>query len=194
MPSTQGYRKVASEPPIDPVDVVIGGASDSATTATGTDMPGSIGTSKPAMAIQSNPAGKIPATNSQQRLMPTDSDSVSSSQDEGYIEGAQANREEDTVTVTTTMGSTSASAWFTVAVLCFVNLINYMDRFTIAAFKRAPWGHSNTILAWLVPMMHRTPKKRTSNEPLHSSDAIEIYASLDVGLQVYDTRHGTLTV
>ncbi|XP_035784897.1 protein spinster-like isoform X1 [Anopheles albimanus] len=143
MPSTQGYRKVASEPPIDPVDVVIGGASDSATTATGTDMPGSIGTSKPAMAIQSNPAGKIPATNSQQRLMPTDSDSVSSSQDEGYIEGAQANREEDTVTVTTTMGSTSASAWFTVAVLCFVNLINYMDRFTIAGVLTEIQDHFN---------------------------------------------------
>uniref|UniRef100_A0A2M4CLP9 Putative sugar transporter/spinster transmembrane protein n=1 Tax=Anopheles darlingi TaxID=43151 RepID=A0A2M4CLP9_ANODA len=138
MPSSQGYKKVASEPPIDPVDVVVGGANDTATTAaTGTNMPANMGTSQPALAsvagaIQSNPAGKIPATNSQQRLMPTDSDSVSSSQDEGYIEGGPPNGDEDTVTVTTTTGSFGASAWFTVAVLCFVNLINYMDRFTIA--------------------------------------------------------------
>uniref|UniRef100_A0A2M3Z527 Putative sugar transporter/spinster transmembrane protein n=1 Tax=Anopheles braziliensis TaxID=58242 RepID=A0A2M3Z527_9DIPT len=145
MPSSQGYKKVASEPPIDPVDAVAGGANDTATTAPGTNMPASsIGTSQPALAIQSNPAGKIPATNSQQRLMPTDSDSVSSSQDEGYIEGAQASRDEDTVTgTTTTSGSTSASAWFTVGVLCFVNLINYMDRFTIAGVLTEIQDHFN---------------------------------------------------
>uniref|UniRef100_A0A2M4A6N2 Putative sugar transporter/spinster transmembrane protein n=3 Tax=Anopheles triannulatus TaxID=58253 RepID=A0A2M4A6N2_9DIPT len=146
MPSSQGYKKVASEPPIDPVDVV-GGASNATTTATGPDMPASVGSSQPALAsvtgaIQSNPAGKIPATNSQQRLMPTDSDSVSSSQDEGYIEGAQPNGDDDTVTVTTTRDS-SASAWFTVAVLCFVNLINYMDRFTIAGVLTEIQDHFN---------------------------------------------------
>uniref|UniRef100_A0A2M4BH73 Putative sugar transporter/spinster transmembrane protein n=1 Tax=Anopheles marajoara TaxID=58244 RepID=A0A2M4BH73_9DIPT len=145
MPSSQGYKKVASEPPIDPVDVVGGGLSDTATTTTttapGTNMPTSVGTSQPALAIQSNPAGKIPATNSQQRLMPTDSDSVSSSQDEGYIEGAQAGSDEDTVTVTRT--AIGASSWFTVAVLCFVNLINYMDRFTIAGVLTEIQDHFN---------------------------------------------------
>uniref|UniRef100_A0A2M4BHV4 Putative sugar transporter/spinster transmembrane protein n=1 Tax=Anopheles marajoara TaxID=58244 RepID=A0A2M4BHV4_9DIPT len=145
MPSSQGYKKVASEPPIDPVDVVGGGLSDTATTTTttapGTTMPASVGTSQPALAIQSNPAGKIPATNSQQRLMPTDSDSVSSSQDEGYIEGAQAGSDEDAVTVTRT--AIGASSWFTVAVLCFVNLINYMDRFTIAGVLTEIQDHFN---------------------------------------------------
>uniref|UniRef100_A0A8W7PZ98 Major facilitator superfamily (MFS) profile domain-containing protein n=1 Tax=Anopheles coluzzii TaxID=1518534 RepID=A0A8W7PZ98_ANOCL len=84
--------------------------------------------------IQSNPAGKIPATNSQQRLMPTDSDSVTSSMDEGELRVARGNpHDEDTDTVTTTTTSSiGANAWFTVGVLCFVNLINYMDRFTIA--------------------------------------------------------------
>uniref|UniRef100_A0A182YLE8 Major facilitator superfamily (MFS) profile domain-containing protein n=1 Tax=Anopheles stephensi TaxID=30069 RepID=A0A182YLE8_ANOST len=79
--------------------------------------------------IQSNPAGKIPATNSQQRLMPTDSDSVTSSMDEGYG-GTDTRNSQDEDAATTAIGS---NAWFTVIVLCFVNLINYMDRFTIAA-------------------------------------------------------------
>jgi len=35
-------------------------------------------------------------------------------------------------TMPSEMRSISAADWITVAVLCFVNLINYMDRFTIA--------------------------------------------------------------
>ncbi|XP_050074167.1 protein spinster isoform X2 [Anopheles maculipalpis] len=125
MPSSQGYSKVASEPPIDPADGTVsmpdvGNVGSGSATAM---MPATGG-------IQSNPAGKIPATNSQQRLMPTDSDSVTSSMDEGYGgTGTRNSQDEDTETVTTTIGAT---AWFTVIVLCFVNLINYMDRFTIA--------------------------------------------------------------
>lgn len=147
MPSSQGYHKVASEPPIDPVEaggtgtttlaltnstIMPGGNSNSgSTTMMGSGGAASIGT------IQSNPAGKIPATNSQQRLMPTDSDSVSSSMDDADIEDHRRThqRHEDdstTTTTTTTFGSIGANAWFTVGVLCFVNLINYMDRFTIA--------------------------------------------------------------
>ncbi|XP_035906094.1 protein spinster isoform X4 [Anopheles stephensi] len=124
MPSSQGYSKVASEPPIDPVDGTVSmpagggnpgsGSSTAMTPATG--------------GIQSNPAGKIPATNSQQRLMPTDSDSVTSSMDEGYG-GTDTRNSQDEDAATTAIGS---NAWFTVIVLCFVNLINYMDRFTIA--------------------------------------------------------------
>ncbi|XP_040175873.1 protein spinster isoform X1 [Anopheles arabiensis] len=136
MPSSQGYSKVASEPPIDPVD---------SSTADSSSMPaggGNVGAAATAImgkapasgGIQSNPAGKIPATNSQQRLMPTDSDSVTSSMDEGELRVARGNpHDEDTDTVTTTTTSSiGANAWFTVGVLCFVNLINYMDRFTIA--------------------------------------------------------------
>ncbi|XP_058121527.1 protein spinster [Anopheles ziemanni] len=146
MPSSQGYHKVASEPPIDPVE-----AGGTGTTPLGlsnsTIMPGGNSNSGSAMVtgtggtgsgtIQSNPAGKIPATNSQQRLMPTDSDSVSSSLDDADIDvdHRRTHRHEDdstTTTTTTTFGSIGANAWFTVGVLCFVNLINYMDRFTIA--------------------------------------------------------------
>uniref|UniRef100_A0A182MEM7 Uncharacterized protein n=1 Tax=Anopheles culicifacies TaxID=139723 RepID=A0A182MEM7_9DIPT len=140
MPSSQGYSKVASEPPIDPVDGTVnmpsgGNASSAAATTIMSTVPaggGGVG------GIQSNPAGKIPATNSQQRLMPADSDSVTSSMDEGELRVARGNpHDEDTDTATTTTASSSgANAWFTVIVLCFVNLINYMDRFTIAAEKK----------------------------------------------------------
>uniref|UniRef100_A0A2Y9D1M0 Major facilitator superfamily (MFS) profile domain-containing protein n=1 Tax=Anopheles dirus TaxID=7168 RepID=A0A2Y9D1M0_9DIPT len=149
MPSSQGYSKVASEPPIDPVDINAASTTTAASMPTGgnsvgsgaaatTAMMGSTATAGGGGGIQSNPAGKIPATNSQQRLMPTDTDSVASSMDEAELRVAPRNQrgeetDTDTDTDTTmTIRSGSASAWFTVAVLCFVNLINYMDRFTIA--------------------------------------------------------------
>lgn len=146
MPSSQGYHKVASEPPIDPVEAGGTGTTTPLAVTNSTIMPGGnsnsgstmvTGSGGPAQ-IQSNPAGKIPATNSQQRLMPTDSDSVSSSMDDADIEvdhrRTHHRHEDDSTTTTTTItfGSIGANAWFTVGVLCFVNLINYMDRFTIA--------------------------------------------------------------
>lgn len=121
MPSSQGYQKVASEP-VEPEPVAAKLAAE---------MSGAQQT------ITGNPAGKIPATNSQQRLMPADSDSVVSSQDEGDPEAPPGLQEDDDGSGTVDggssgIGSVSGKAWFTVAVLCFVNLINYMDRFTIA--------------------------------------------------------------
>uniref|UniRef100_A0A182P874 Major facilitator superfamily (MFS) profile domain-containing protein n=1 Tax=Anopheles epiroticus TaxID=199890 RepID=A0A182P874_9DIPT len=136
MPSSQGYSKVASEPPIDPVDSSTDSNSmpsgGNVATGAAAAMMGKAATASGG--IQSNPAGKIPATNSQQRLMPADSDSVTSSMDEAELRVARGNQhDEDTDTVTTsTSSSIGANAWFTVGVLCFVNLINYMDRFTIA--------------------------------------------------------------
>uniref|UniRef100_A0A8D8NDW8 Protein spinster n=1 Tax=Culex pipiens TaxID=7175 RepID=A0A8D8NDW8_CULPI len=121
MPSSQGYQKVASDP--SEAELV-------QRTAAGEEMPT---IQQPDTAVTGNPAGKIPATNSQQRLMPGDSDSVSSSLDEGDPEAPPGGGrlEDDEVTVASST-QVSATAWFTVGVLCFVNLINYMDRFTIA--------------------------------------------------------------
>lgn len=121
MPSSQGYQKVASDP--SEAELV-------QRTAAGEEMPSM---QQPDTAVTANPAGKIPATNSQQRLMPGDSDSVSSSLDEGDPEAPPGGGrlEDDEVTVASST-QVSATAWFTVGVLCFVNLINYMDRFTIA--------------------------------------------------------------
>lgn len=121
MPSSQGYQKVASDP--SEAELV-------QRTAAGEEMPS---IQQPDTAVTANPAGKIPATNSQQRLMPGDSDSVSSSLDEGDPEAPPGGGrlEDDEVTVASST-QVSATAWFTVGVLCFVNLINYMDRFTIA--------------------------------------------------------------
>lgn len=132
MPSSQGYQKVAS----DPAEAELRTSTGTTTVAEMPSMPekptGTSGT------VTGNPAGKIPATNSQQRLMPADSDSVSSSLDEADPEAPPGggirrleDEDEDAVTVASS-SQVSTGAWFTVAVLCFVNLINYMDRFTIA--------------------------------------------------------------
>ena len=72
-------------------------------------------------------AGTLPSTYSSQQLMPpSDTDSV----EEGdRFNGAVV---PPVVCPPSTVRSITRSQWFTVAVLCFVNLINYMDRFTIA--------------------------------------------------------------
>ncbi|KAL7735945.1 hypothetical protein ACLKA6_002383 [Drosophila palustris] len=64
----------------------------------------------------SEPLG-LPATYSSQQLVTSDFDSM---------ERLRGNESDPAPR------STTASQWFTVGVLCFVNLINYMDRFTIA--------------------------------------------------------------
>lgn len=141
MPSSQGYRKVASEP-VDPEPV---GSHVGPDTPKDSTMPGQ--KAEQQTVVAGNPAGKIPATNSQQRLMPADSDSVSSSLDEPDMEAPPGGGggggddglrhlpayDDGSVTVSSnSSGRVSRTAWFTVIVLCFVNLINYMDRFTIA--------------------------------------------------------------
>ncbi|CAD7015454.1 unnamed protein product [Ceratitis capitata] len=59
----------------------------------------------------------LPATCSSQQLMPPSSDT-------------------DSVGVQRPATGITRTQWFTVVVLCFVNLINYMDRFTIAGRQR----------------------------------------------------------
>lgn len=72
----------------------------------------------------------IPSTHSSQQLMQADTDSVnySASDVEDQEQQKALNRE----TNTDSFRSISSKEWFTVGVLCFINLINYMDRFTIA--------------------------------------------------------------
>ncbi|XP_013098688.1 protein spinster isoform X2 [Stomoxys calcitrans] len=71
-------------------------------------------------------AGAIPSTCSSQQLMPSsDSDSVDDTE----------RQRQNSTTINCAPGARrciTRSQWFTVGVLCFVNLINYMDRFTIA--------------------------------------------------------------
>lgn len=72
-------------------------------------------------------AGTLPSTYSSQQLMPpSDTDSV----EEGdRLRGGVI---PPTTCPPATVRCITRTQWFTVAVLCFVNLINYMDRFTIA--------------------------------------------------------------
>ncbi|XP_030379062.1 protein spinster isoform X3 [Scaptodrosophila lebanonensis] len=71
---------------------------------------------------------RLPPTNSSQQLVSSsDSDSIEERPLRGAVDGI------DTVPATMVrFSNVGRSQWFTVTVLCFVNLINYMDRFTIA--------------------------------------------------------------
>lgn len=72
--------------------------------------------------------GGIPSADSSQQLM-IDNESVTASLD-SRGEPRRNSRQYDG------FWGISSSEWFTVGVLCFVNLINYMDRFTIAGEYR----------------------------------------------------------
>ncbi|XP_017960211.1 protein spinster isoform X2 [Drosophila navojoa] len=62
---------------------------------------------------------RLPPTYSSQQLVSSDSDSM----ERQHLRGSN---------IVPGVPATSHKQWFAVAVLCFVNLINYMDRFTIA--------------------------------------------------------------
>lgn len=72
-----------------------------------------------------NVVSTIPSTLSSQHLMSPDAESVITEEDRKSLRRRNSEVEQ-------TFGSVTSSQWFTVAVLCFINLINYMDRFTIA--------------------------------------------------------------
>lgn len=84
----------------------------------------------------------LPSTNSSQQLMGGDSESVTASiAGSSTMDGRGAsNASLDTIKRPSSrtshqydgFSSITLQEWFTVGVLCFVNLINYMDRFTIA--------------------------------------------------------------
>nr|NP_725532.1 spinster, isoform B [Drosophila melanogaster]AAG43825.1 spinster type I [Drosophila melanogaster]AAM70951.1 spinster, isoform B [Drosophila melanogaster] len=83
----------------------------------------------------------LPTTYSSQQLMPSDTDSMEEERhrlrphhhhhhplgEHHHIPGIPPS-----AVVPSRLSSVGRSQWFTVTVLCFVNLINYMDRFTIA--------------------------------------------------------------
>ncbi|KAL9915682.1 protein spinster isoform X1 [Glossina fuscipes] len=77
-------------------------------------------------------AGALPTTYSSQQLMQSsDSESVGNGGD-GRAAGGVDNEDNRNRGTPLRLSHVSRSQWFTVIVLCFVNLINYMDRFTIA--------------------------------------------------------------
>lgn len=81
--------------------------------------------------------GNFPSTNSSQQLMSGDTESVSASLgavstiDGGSCEEIKRPSSRNSHQYNG-LSSITYAEWFTVGVLCFVNLINYMDRFTIA--------------------------------------------------------------
>lgn len=83
--------------------------------------------------------GSFSSTNSSQQLMNADTDSVIASGsvissidgEEVAIDSSKRPNSQNSHQYNG-MSSITYSEWFVVGVLCFVNLINYMDRFTIA--------------------------------------------------------------
>ena len=67
----------------------------------------------------------IPSNDSHQQLMPDDDDSVGTTVPSLTDSNAGVRSGRFGRGVTT-------REWLTIAILCFVNLINYMDRFTVA--------------------------------------------------------------
>lgn len=76
--------------------------------------------------VEGGVGGGLPSTHSSQQLMPSDSSSVATSTDAADPEKMDAQMPHHTDQIISRM------EMFTVMVLCFVNLINYMDRLTIA--------------------------------------------------------------
>lgn len=79
--------------------------------------------------------GGFTTTNSSQQLMNADAESVTASGSVMSIDGDIGDDKRPSSRNSHQyegLSSITYSEWFAVGVLCFVNLINYMDRFTIA--------------------------------------------------------------
>lgn len=79
--------------------------------------------------------GGFTTTNSSQQLMNADAESVTASGSVMSIDGDIGDDKRPSSRNSHQyegLSSVTYSEWFAVGVLCFVNLINYMDRFTIA--------------------------------------------------------------
>ena len=81
-------------------------------------------TEEAAAGTMSQVVSTIPSTHSSQHLMSPEVESVMTDEDRKSLRRRSENEQ--------SIRSVTSSQWFTVAVLCFINLINYMDRFTIA--------------------------------------------------------------
>lgn len=132
MPFAQGYQKV-------PTRTRNGGGnspSSSRSTISDGDVIGAHNEEQKSIMTGGHTSGSLPTTYSSQQLMGGDAESVTASLDTGStIDGqcgpdgrpnSRNSRQYDG------LSTIAYSEWFTVIVLCFVNLINYMDRFTIA--------------------------------------------------------------
>ncbi|KAI8119004.1 protein spinster isoform X3 [Lucilia cuprina] len=121
MSSTSNQRQKASSqyPTYQPIPQTVGSSMDNPAMTRST--------SSADDSLDRTGAGTLPSTYSSQQLMPpSDSDSVEEGDRLGGGTTPTTNCAPGTVRCIT------RSQWFTVGVLCFVNLINYMDRFTIA--------------------------------------------------------------
>lgn len=142
MPSTQGYQKVPTRTRTRESAGIAGNSSTSSSRSTisGGDViaevAGQSEEHRSMMALGHSAGGNLPTTYSSQQLMGGDGESVTASLDAGSTIdvgcGTDGRPHSRNSRQYDGLRAISYSEWFTVVVLCFVNLINYMDRFTIA--------------------------------------------------------------
>ncbi|XP_065366602.1 protein spinster isoform X2 [Calliphora vicina] len=126
MSSASNQRQKASSqyPTYQPIPQTVGSSMDNPAMTRSTSSAGEVSTDE---SLDRIAAGILPSTYSSQQLMPPwDSDSA---EDADRLRGGTT---PSTNCAPVSVRSITRSQWFTVGVLCFVNLINYMDRFTIA--------------------------------------------------------------
>lgn len=66
---------------------------------------------------------------------------------------------------------TTLDQWTTVIILCFVNLINYMDRYTIAGMELASFTHEDLRGGCVL----RDPSSYTPNRPVNNPPSALIH-------------------
>lgn len=133
MPFAQGYQKVPQRTGNGDNNST---SSSRSTISEGDTIVAPSNERTPIMAVGLTSGGNLPTTYSSQQLMGGDAESVTASLETGSTiddrcgpdgrPGSRNSRQYDG------LGAIGYTEWFTVGVLCFVNLINYMDRFTIA--------------------------------------------------------------
>lgn len=79
--------------------------------------------------LNMEPAG-IPSNNSHQQLMSAVEDNDSGH--ESTVSSSLVSIQDKRMKLARGCGGVTLTQWVTMAILCFVNLINYMDRYTIA--------------------------------------------------------------
>lgn len=105
------------------------------------------------LAVNMAHVSNIPSTHSSQQLMSPDAESVLTEEDAKSL----SRRNRQAAAESAGFRTVSSKEWFTVGVLCFINLINYMDRFTIAGEYSESFSLTPTGFRWCAKISN-TPK------------------------------------
>lgn len=118
------------------------------------------------LAVTMAHVSNIPSTHSSQQLMSPDAESVLTEEDAKSL----SRRNRQAAAESTGFHSVTSKEWFTVGVLCFINLINYMDRFTIAGEFRGLIHSRSHLLLFGIPVVCINCSNTTKADSLRIRD------------------------